>query len=203
MLDLYLFVPACFAINLAFGPNNLLALTHGAQRGVVFALLAGLSRLGVFSVMIAASALGLGLILSTSAMIFTAVKVAGAIYLIWLGWKSLKSAFSMGAGDISEATGSLRRASRKEGLTAMSNPKAILVFAAFFPQFVVTHAYVESYATLGAIFLSLELVALGIYALGGALAARTAASKLHWFQGASGVGMMFFGGLLLFAKRPS
>ncbi|MEP5152105.1 LysE family translocator [Planktotalea sp.] len=203
MLDLYLFVPACFAINLAFGPNNLLALTHGAQRGVSFALAAGLGRLAVFVVMIAASALGLGIILSTSALIFTVVKVIGAAYLIWLGWKSLKSAFSMKESDLTPGTGGLRAASRIEALTASSNPKAILVFAAFFPQFVVTEAYVQSYATLGAIFLVLEFVALGIYAAGGALAARTAARKLHWFQGASGVGMMFFGGLLLFAKRPS
>ncbi|HCI07903.1 MAG TPA: lysine transporter LysE, partial [Sulfitobacter sp.] len=55
MIDYLVFVPACFAINLAFGPNNLMALTNGAQRGVGFAVIASLGRLIAFIPMIAVS----------------------------------------------------------------------------------------------------------------------------------------------------
>lgn len=203
MIDLFLFVPACFVLNLAFGPNNLLAMTHGAQRGVTFAVGAGLGRILTFVPMILISALGLGIILSTSALVFTIVKVVGAAYLIWLGWNILKSSSSANKTALQGDLPSLSKAFCSEALVAIGNPKAILIFAAFFPQFVSTEAYLESYAILGAIFLGLELVALSIYALVGRIAAKSAASKLHWFQRISGVGMMIFGGLLLFAKRPA
>ncbi|TQV76338.1 LysE family translocator [Denitrobaculum tricleocarpae] len=203
MLDLLIFVPACFALNLAFGPNNLLALTHAAQRGIAFAVWAGIGRLLVFIPMIALSALGLGVVLSASSLVFTLVKVLGAAYLIWLGWKLWKSSYKMKPGDLSQAAMSLRGAFRREGLVAVGNPKAILIFAAFFPQFVQVDSYFESYAFLGAVFLLLEAIAISLYAALGALAARAAASKLHWFQRASGLGMMLFGGLLLLTRRPA
>ena len=94
MIDWLILVPACFALNLAFGPNNLLSMIHGAKRGVVFATCAALGRLLVFVPMIVISALGLGLVLSASAVIFSAVKIVGAIYLIWLGaslWRSART----------------------------------------------------------------------------------------------------------------
>lgn len=202
MADLLLFIPACFALNLAFGPNNLMALTNGAQRGPGFALLAASARLLVFAPMIALSALGLGLVLSTSALVFTIVKVLGAGYLIWLGLKLLKSPASDGPDDGQGAALCLAACFRREALVAMGNPKAILIFAAFFPQFVDVDAYALSYLTLGGIFLVLEAAAILIYALVGAFAARTAATKLHWFQRGSGVGMILFGLLLLVTKRP-
>ncbi len=203
MLDLLIFVPACFALNLSFGPSNLLALTHAAEKGVVFAVAAAMGRLLVFIPMIAISALGLGILLTASSLVFTAAKIAGACYLIWLGWKLWQSSTAMTAGGLPQTSMRLSQAFRREGLVAIGNPKAILIFAAFFPQFVVVDAYFESYALLSAIFIALEAIAISLYATAGALAARTAALKLHWFQRASGVGMMLFGGLLLFARRPT
>jgi len=203
MTDLLLFVPACFALNLAFGANNLLALTNGAQNGPAFALLAGLARLLVFVPMIALSALGLGLVLSTSALVFTAVKILGAGYLIWLGVKLLKSAAATQTADLPVSPVRLRDSFRREALVAIGNPKAILIFAAFFPQFVDVDAYALSYLTLGGIFLVLEAAAILTYAMIGHFAARTAAAKLHWFQRGSGIGMILFGVLLLLAKPPA
>lgn len=201
MIDLLVFVPACFALNLAFGPNNLLALGHGAERGVGFAVTAGLARLVVFAPMIAASALGLGVLMATSATLFGAVKVIGALYLLWLGGKLLRSRPKGDAATVPVPTG-LRTAWRREGLAAISNPKAILIFAAFFPQFVDPAAYWASYATLGGLFLVLEAGAITVYALAGRFAARFAATRLHWFQRASGAGMVLFGLLLLLSPQP-
>ena len=202
MIDLLVFLPACFALNLAFGPNNLLALTHGAQNGITFAFCASMARLAVFVPMIAASALGLGVLLSTSALLFGAIKIIGAIYLIWMGMKLLRSrpAPSDVAADPLGPT--LRQGFRREALIAVSNPKAILIFAAFFPQFVDTSAYWQSYATLGAIFIALEACAITVYAAAGRFAAGFAATRLHWFQRISGLGMIAFGVLLLFSRQP-
>lgn len=203
MIDLYLFIPACFALNLTFGPSNLLALTNGAHHGVAFAATASIGRLLAFVPMIALSALGLGIILSASAFVFTIAKTIGAAYLIWLGWKIWKSSFaSQKDGMVVEQIGVLA-AFKKESLVAMSNPKAMLIFAAFFPQFVVAENYLESYAILGAVFLCLELVAITVYAIFGSMAARTASSKLHWIQKSSGVCMALFGFLLLLVRRPA
>ncbi len=203
MIDYWFFVPACFAINLAFGPNNLMALTNAGQNGVGFAFLAGFGRLLAFIPMIIVSALGLGIILSTSAVVFTGVKVIGAAYLIYLGVKIWRSSSAMNDDDMALSRLSLSQAFLREGLVAFGNPKAILVFAAFFPQFVVTEAYVQSYLIVAAIFLLLEALAIIVYAIVGRLAVQSSKLNLRWFQRASGVGMVAFGGLLLLTQRPS
>lgn len=197
-----IFIPACFALNMAFGPNNLLAISHGAQRGTAFALQAGVGRLLVFVPMIALSGLGLGLILSASATAFTILKVAGAAYLIWIGIKILRNA--RGAQDVSapQTPIALRQAFLREAVTAVSNPKAMLIFAAFLPQFVPPETYARDFPIAAAWFLGMEAVALGIYAAIGQLAATFAGSKLHLIQKVSGVGMVLFGALLIFARRP-
>ena len=90
---LLLFVPACFALNLAFGPNNLLSLTYGLQQGVRTAVLASGGRLVAFALMIGLTALGVGAVLAASEAAFTILKWAGAAYLVWLGVKILRSAW--------------------------------------------------------------------------------------------------------------
>ncbi len=203
MIDWLIFIPACFALNLAFGPNNLLAMTHGARRGVLFAQRAAIGRLLVFIPMIAASALGLGLLLTASATLFNIVKIIGALYLIWLGVKLWRSADRLEARVQAGDGLSHRTAFRSEALVAVSNPKAILMFAAFFPQFVSTKAYVQSYLLLGASFLVLEALAILAYATVGRFASRYATHRLSWMQRGSGLMMGLFGLLLLFSPQPA
>jgi len=97
----------------------------------------------------------------------------------------------------------LKQAFRREVLVALGNPKAILIFAAFFPQFIVADHYWESYALVGGLFLALELVAIAVYAGLGAIMARAAHGRLHWFQRGTGAGMIVFGVLLLLTRRPA
>lgn len=88
---------------------------------------------------------------------------------------------------------------------AIGNPKAILVFTAFFPQFLERDHYLSSFAIMGVIFLLLELVAIAIYALiGSHLGRLTANSRLFgWMNGVSGGLMIAFGAMLAFARRPA
>ena len=203
MIDWLIFLPACFALNLAFGPNNLLSMTHGAKSGVIFAQKAAVGRLLVFVPMIGLSALGLGLVLTTSAVVFHAIKVVGALYLIWLGITLWRSAASAQIAELSAGPPRLSRAFRAEAVVALSNPKAILIFAAFFPQFVSVEAYWHSYALLGLAFLAMEAVAVLAYAVAGKWAARVAAGQLPVLQRVSGATMCLFGVLLLLSPQPA
>lgn len=203
MIDFWVFIPACFALNLAFGPNNLLSVTYGAQKGIGFAGVAGIARLTVFVPMILLSALGLGALLSMSAVAFNALKIVGALYLIYLGVRLFLSGAKPQTAEEVSANLTVGKALRAEGTIALSNPKAILIFAAFFPQFVSAEHYWSSYALLGGMFLALEAVAILTYAALGRLARVFTEKRLHWLQRGSGVGMIGFGGLLLFAKQPA
>lgn len=86
---------------------------------------------------------------------------------------------------------------------AVSNPKAILIFAAFFPQFVVTETYWQSYAMLGVAFLVMEAVAIFAYANFGKFASSFASNKIATMQRVSGLTMCLFGALLLIGPQPS
>ena len=203
MTDWYIFLPACFALNLAFGPNNLLAMTHSAKAGVTYAQKAACGRLLVFVPMIAASALGLGVFLTASALLFGVVKAIGAAYMIWLGICLWRSASTIETAQINTKPGSLGSAFRAEAIVALSNPKAILIFAAFFPQFVVLENYWQSYAMLGVAFLLMEAIAIAVYAHAGRFASSFASNKLPAMQRISGVTMCIFGVLLLVSPQPS
>ena len=202
MQELIVVVPAIFALNMAFGPNNLLSVTYGARYGVRFAVTAATARVLAFVPMIAASALGLGLLLSVSATAFTVLKVVGAAYLVYLGVRLIRGASSATLEGGPEQA-SLRTAFRNEGLVALTNPKAILIFAAAFPQLIDVDQYWSSYLSVASVFLVLEFVAIGLYALLGRLARTFMARRLPWFQRISGTGMIGFGALLLLAKQPA
>ena len=201
---LSLFVPACFALNMAFGPNNLLSITIGARHGLRAALVAAVGRLVAFVMMIAVAALGMGALLMTSQIAFSVVKFLGAAYLVWLGIKILRAEAALPPGRLDLGKHGVRGFVQKEFLVAIGNPKAILIFTAFFPQFVVPGDYWGSFLILGVIFLALELLAIALYAyaeirLSGVM--RNACG-LRWINRISGGTMIAFGAVLAAAKRP-
>lgn len=204
--SLLLFVPACFALNMAFGPNNLLSVSIGAQHGLVPALVAAAGRLVAFAIMIAVAAFGMGALLLASALAFTVVKLAGAAYLVWLGIRLMRADAGpdMGAQQSGLARGGIGGLIRQEFLVAIGNPKAILIFTAFFPQFVVPGDYWGSFASLGAVFLALELVAIALYAYAGTRLSGVMrqARGLRWINRISGATMIAFGAMLALARRP-
>ena len=201
MIDrIWLFVPACFALNMAIGPNNLLAIANGARHGARAAALATLGRLPAFAFLISLSAIGLAEILTGSEPLFLAAKLLGATYLIFLGVKSMLFADPATHGIEPRHTSQLWS---QEFKLALSNPKAILIFAAFFPQFVDSDTFVANYALLGLIFLMLELVAGLIYALLGAhFVGSRRGPSLHQISRLCGVMLVGFG-LILVGTAPT
>jgi threonine/homoserine/homoserine lactone efflux protein len=200
-----MFLPACFALNLAFGPNNLLSLNNGAREGIVRAVTAAQGRNLAFALMIALTAGGLGALLAASELAFTVLKWCGAAYLVWLGVKLLRAGAPEPAAQETVRRPSLAVLARQEFVVAAGNPKAILIFTAFFPQFLDPDRYWSGFTVMGASFLVLETIAIALYAGLGAKLGETLRGSpvLRWFDRLSGGLMIGFGGLLLLARRPT
>ena len=161
---LALFLPACFALNMAPGPNNLLSISNATRYGYRTACIAGVGRLLAFAIMIAFASAGLAVVLQTSELIFYGIKIVGAAYLFYLAYQLWNAAPQAAAESETSGTG-LWGLARQEFLVAAGNPKAILIFTAFLPQFVDPTADVGSqFLLLGLLFLILEWIAIGAYA---------------------------------------
>lgn len=196
------FIPACFALNMSPGPNNLLAFATSATARPSVAILGGLGRLVAFAGMIVIVAAGLGVLLLTSTLAFTIVKFAGAAYLIYVGWSLWRSSASAAAPNAGEIA--LPQQFRREFLMAAGNPKAIAIFTAFFPQFLDPAASLApQFAVLGALFLLLEMVAITLYALAGRLmrGALERPSRLRLLNRGAGAFLIGSGLSLALASR--
>lgn len=161
---LTLFVPACFALNLTPGPNNLLSLSNATRYGFRRSCSAGLGRLLAFSGMLAMASAGLAVVLHTSALLFYGIKIVGAAYLFYLAIQLWRADPSPEVEAAAPAVGLLSLV-RQEFLVAAGNPKAILIFTAFLPQFInPAQPVAPQFAVLGAMFLAFEWVAIAVYA---------------------------------------
>ena len=154
-----LYTAAALGLSLTPGPNGLLALTHGALYGVrrtTFTILGG--ALG-FTLIIAASMFGIGALLAASANLLTVLKWLGGAYLVWLGiqvWRSPAIAAEKNA-----STPVLTRVAvfRQGLLSAITNPKGILFFVAFLPQFLEPDAsLVLQFIVMAATFVVIEIL---------------------------------------------
>ena len=149
---------------MAPGPNNLLSVSNSTRYGYRTACVAGIGRLLAFAGMIALASAGLAVVLQTSELLFYAIKILGAAYLFYLAWQLWRADPGVENVVTTAPVGTLALA-RQEFLVAAGNPKAILIFTAFLPQFVdSTHAIAPQFVVLGALFLVLEWIAIGAYA---------------------------------------
>ena len=191
-----IFVVAALALLLVPGPAVLYVVARSIQEG---------RRAGLVSVLgihvgtlahIAAATLGLSALVVSSAVAFTAVKIAGAVYLVGLGLWTLFS----GRAETEVALGgesNLRRAFAQGIVVNVLNPKTALFFLAFLPQFVDPDAgpVALQTAVLGFVFVSLALASDSLYGLaagtlGGALRrSRAYAGAQRWVSGSVFVGL--------------
>lgn len=171
MIAWTLFIPACFALNCAPGPNNMLAFSNAARLGFVKACLGGMGRMPAFATLIAITVLGLGAVLAASAQAFIIIKIAGAIYLVYTGVQMFLKARRL--AEMQSGDHALIALMRRDFTIAIANPKAIAVFTAFFPQFLdpMLPAW-SQLSEMGLAFLSMEVVAVALYAGAGAVLGR-------------------------------
>jgi threonine/homoserine/homoserine lactone efflux protein len=148
------------------GPTIILVISHSASKGrrAVLPLVAGVT-LGDFTAM-ALSLLGLGAILSASATLFSILKWIGAIYLIYLGIKLWRTAPNLSSMRTTATTTSNRRLFTHAYVVTSLNPKSIVFFVAFLPQFIDQSAPIGfQLILLGLTFLVLAAVNAALYGL--------------------------------------
>ena len=132
--NITLFVAASLAVIVAPGPDNVYVLTRGiAQgRGVALASAWGMCSGLLFHTTLAA--LGLSAILARSAVAFSVVKYAGAVYLMYLGMRALLSKEEASPRE-EEPTMGLQSFFMRGLIMNLLNPKVAVFFLAFLPQF--------------------------------------------------------------------
>ena len=131
-----IYLLAAIGLSLSPGPNGLLALTHGALHGRRKALYTIFGGASGFIAVIALSMFGIGALLKASLVWLTVMKWAGGAYLVWLGiqvWRSPPIGVDIHGSAQPRAGWSLFR---QGALSALTNPKGLLFFAAFLPQFI-------------------------------------------------------------------
>ncbi|MBI4985066.1 MAG: LysE family translocator [Rhodocyclales bacterium] len=131
------FIAAAVLVTLAPGPDNLMVLSLGMARGPRPGVAFGLGcALGCLNHTVLA-ALGVSALIAASPVAFTSLKLLGGLYLVWLGVQAIRHARALGAPAGGAATGESAGKLFVKGLFANAvNPKVILFFLAFLPQFV-------------------------------------------------------------------
>lgn len=152
-----IYLLAVIGLSLSPGPNGLLALSHGALYGRRMTLYTILGGCLGFVLVIALSMFGIGALLKASLFWLTALKWLGGAYLVWLGiqiWRSPPIGLSAHTVAVPKSGGSLFR---QGALAAISNPKVILFFVAFLPQFLdPTRSLLIQFAVLAGTFAVVE-----------------------------------------------
>jgi threonine/homoserine/homoserine lactone efflux protein len=198
---LWLFSLAAIALLLVPGPAVLYVVVQSAEQGrrVGLASVAGL-HLGTL-VHVAAATVGLSALIVASAVAFSAVKYAGAAYLVYLGIRKLLERDP--DPSLPPARESLRRAFLRGAVVNVLNPKTALFFLAFLPQFVdADRGGVWSQAlVLGLLFVALGLLSDSLYALAAGTVGTLLRRRRRALRYGSGVVYVGLGAAAALAKR--
>lgn len=132
----YAFLLVAILVTLSPGPDNLMVLGVGISRGrwhgVAFGLGCGFGCLSHTLL----AALGISALVAASPVAFSVLKVVGGLYLIWLGLQALRNGGVTRVGGEAVASLSLQRYFAKGLFANAINPKVVVFFLSFLPQFV-------------------------------------------------------------------
>ncbi len=131
------FLVAAVLITASPGPDNLMVLGMGISKGRKQGIVFGLGcALGCLSHTVLA-VIGVSAMIAASATAFTALKVAGGLYLVWLGFNSLRSSGGAKVETVQADEQSLTKLFFKGAFANAINPKVVLFFLSFLPQFII------------------------------------------------------------------
>ncbi|CAN7507352.1 LysE family translocator [Aquipseudomonas alcaligenes] len=176
MLDLDTFVIFTCAVALLLispGPNMAFVISHGVSCGWRGGLAAALGISLADATLTLLTAAGITGLVAAWPPSFDIIRLAGALYLLWMAWKTLRSSATAGATGVAPLP--LRAVLMRATLNSLLNPKALLFFIVFLPQFVVPERgpIAEQLLLLGALLTLLAFLfhaALGL--VGGSMGRR-------------------------------
>ena len=210
--QLALYLAAALLLAVTPGPGIFYVaartLAGGRAEGVASSVGTGLGGM----VHVVAGSLGVSAIVLASAELFTVLKLAGAAYLVWIGFRTIQSArrdasTALVGGTAAPPVGP-RKAFREGVLVEALNPKTAAFFLAFVPQFVdpaAGHVALQ-FVLLGFLSVALNTLADVLVAFGASRIRQGAAARpalIRRLREASGAAMMALGIGLALAKRPS
>jgi threonine/homoserine/homoserine lactone efflux protein len=152
------FLAASMALTLAPGPDNVFVITQGIARGRKPAIITALGMCSGITVHTTAAAFGISAVFYSSAVAFNVVKYAGAAYLLYLAYKTLRerTAVRLGHADLRSVAALFKRGF----IMNVLNPKVAMFFLAFLPQFVspATPHFALQMLVLGFLFMAQAVI---------------------------------------------
>lgn len=200
------FFAASLLLGIAPGPDNIFVLTQSAVYGAGAGMVTTLGLVTGLCVHTAAVALGVAALFQSSPLAFTALKIAGAAYLLWLARLSFRAGAALARTPDAAAFPGYAALYRRGIVMNVTNPKVSLFFLAFLPQFCdpAKGSVAVQVLCLGALFMLAAIVVFfAVAALGGRLARwfnRSARGQMLIHRAA---GLVFAGlaAALLFSGR--
>lgn len=162
-----LYVTTVLAFMVTPGPSHLLMLSNSMSHGFRLSLSTAAGDLSANFLQMLAAGIGLAAVLTTAQEALSIIKWLGAAYLLWMGVKMI-----LGAKRAADVAAAEKTASRKalwlQGfLTSAANPKAVVFFAALFPQFIsASSAFVPQFVVLSITYLVIDGLFLATYGAG-------------------------------------
>ena len=174
MIDNYpVYIGLALTITSIPGPAVILTIKNSIKYGPKKAIANIFGNMTAMVSLASISAAGLGAIILASTTLFSAMKIAGCLYLIYLGYKTLKAPIEAAESEDTDASTRVERDSAslfqiyRSGLAVgLSNPKAIAFFTALFPQFInPERAFLPQFATLIFTIEGISFLVLSTYAV--------------------------------------
>lgn len=157
------------------GPSHLLMLSNSMTHGFKPSLATAVGDLTANSLQMIAASLGLAAILVASQGALTLVKWMGVAYLVWMGIRMWRNADKAGTKADASSSASLKKLWSQGFFTSAANPKAVVFFAALFPQFIdPTQPFLVQFLILSVTYILVD----GAFLLSYGFSASWIASKL-------------------------
>jgi threonine/homoserine/homoserine lactone efflux protein len=196
-----------FALIVVPGPNVLFVVSRSLQLGRAAGVCTALGgQMGVYA-QIVAVAFGVGVLVERSVAVFTVIKLAGAVYLIYLGVQAVRHRRSLTHALGATVTRKTPLRILRDGfLVGVTNPKVIIFFTAVLPQFVNRSAgnVPLQMLLLGSVFVGIAVVSDGTWALAAGTARAWLARsprRLELIGGTGGLVMIGIGASLAVTGR--
>ncbi|GAA1689766.1 LysE family translocator [Microcella alkalica] len=188
------------------GPGVLFVIGRALALGTRAALLSVLGGAAGVGLQIVSVAFGVGVAIAQSELLFTALKIAGALVLVWLGVQSIRHRNDFGEEELDPVTPRARTIVRESVVVGITNPKTIVFFVAALPQAVVPGGAdpIVQMLLLGAIFLVIGIVSDGLYGVAAGTAREWFASnrgRIAAVRAAGGGALIALGLVMAFAAR--
>ncbi|MDJ0881477.1 MAG: LysE family translocator [Gammaproteobacteria bacterium] len=194
-----IYVATVLALMSTPGPSQLLMLSNSAAHGFQRSLATAAGDLTANALQMLAAGLGLAAIIAMSGNALSIIKWAGVIYLIWLGCRMILRASPNNSSE-SESMGpvSLKSLWFQGFVTSAANPKAVVFFAALFPQFIQAESpFWPQFLILSLTYLIMDGVFLSTYGYGaGWIAKQFRGSAKAWIERIGGSFMILAAVLL-------